>query len=217
MFAMILRTHWAWTRLLVGAVALLAFLMPAFAWRISKGYSDSVSVLQLMDGLSVLGPMLGFLALFGSFVLAVYPWTLDAETKHVYPLALPVSWTRYVGMRYASGALTLLVPTLALYIGCRFALSLITLPPMLQAYPGALAVRFLLAALVAYSASFALQYLAGRRAALVALLVVLGFAVALTVLELSGAKALSDAIGVFFFDFPGPFGVFTQSWVLIDV
>ena len=217
MFVMILRTHWAWTRLLVGAVALLAFLMPAFAWRISKGYSESVSVLQLMDGLSVLGPMLGFLALFGSFVLAVYPWTLDAETKHVYPLALPVSWTRYVGMRYAAGALTLLVPSLALYIGCRFALSLITLPPMLQAYPGALAVRFLLAALVAYSASFALQYLAGRRAALVALLLVLGFAVTLTAMEISGAKALSDAIGVFLFDFPGPFGVFTQSWVLIDV
>jgi len=217
MFAMILRTHWAWTRLLVGAVALLAFLMPAFAWRISKGFDGGLNVFQLMDGLTVLGPMLAFLALFSSFVLAVYPWTLDAETKHVYPLALPVSWTRYVGMRYAAGALTLLVPSLALYIGCRFALSLTTLPPMLQTYPGALAVRFLLASLVAYSASFALQYLAGRRAAIVALLVVLTFAVTLTALELAGAKGVSDAIGVFLFDFPGPFGVFSQSWVLIDV
>lgn len=217
MFSMILRTHWASTRLLVAAVALLAFLMPAFAWRIASRGGSSVNVLQLMDGFSGLGPMLAFLALFGSFVLAVYPWTLDAETKHVYPLALPISWTRYVGMRYVAGALTLLAPALALYLGCRLALSLITLPPMLQAYPGALAVRFLLAALVAYSASFALQYLAGRRAAVVALIVVLTFAVTLTALELTGAKGVSDAIGLFLFDFPGPFGVFSQSWVLIDV
>jgi hypothetical protein len=217
MFAMILRTHWAWTRLLVGALALLAFLMPAFAWRLASEGGDNANVAQLMDGFSVLGPMLAFLALLGAFVLAVYPWTLDAETKHVYPLSLPISWTRYVGMRYAAGALTLAVPTAALYLGSRLAVSLITLPPMLQAYPGALAVRFLMAALVAYSVTFALQYLAGRRAALVALIIVLAFAVNLTALELSGAKGWSDAIGSFLFDFPGPFGVFSQSWVLIDV
>lgn len=217
MFAMILRTHWAWTRLLVTGIALLAFLMPAFVWRLAGGDASSLGAIQLLNGLSGLGPMLAFLALFGSFILAVYPWTLDAETKHVYPLALPISWTRYVGMRYAAGALTLLVPTLALYVGCRFAVSLIVLPPLLQAYPGALAVRFLLAALVAYSASFALQYLAGRRAAIVALVIMLSLAFVLITLELSGAHDTSKAIGSFLFEWPGPFGVFSQSWVLIDV
>ena len=217
MFAMILRTHWKWTRLLVGGIALLAFLMPALAWRLSRYGGGIVGPVQMMDGLAGLGPMLAFLALLGAFVLAVYPWTLDAETKHVYPLSLPISWPRYVGMRYLAGGLTLLVPALALYVGSRFALSFIVLPPLLRAYPGALALRFLLAALVAYSATFALQYLAGRRATLVALVIVLGFTFLIAGLEIFGARQASQAIGEFLFQWPGPFGVFSQSWVLIDV
>lgn len=217
MFTMILRTHWKWTRLLVGGIALLAFLSPALAWRLSGIGSRLVTPMQLMDGLVVLGPMLAFLALLGAFVLAVYPWTLDAETKHVYPLALPITWPRYVGMRYLAGAITMLLPALALYIGCLFALSFVELPPLLRAYPGALTVRFLLAALVAYSVTFALQYVAGRRATLVALMVMLGFTLLITGLELAGANGVGNAIGEFLFQWPGPFGVFTQSWVLIDV
>jgi hypothetical protein len=217
MFAMILRTHWKWTRLLVGGIALLAFLMPALAWRLSGIGSRIVGPTQLIDGLTLVGPMLAFLALLGAFVLAVYPWTLDAETKHVYPLTLPITWTRYVGMRYLAGALTMILPAIALYIGCRFALSFIELPPLLRAYPGALSVRFLLAALVAYSVTFALQYLAGRRATLVALLIMLGFALLITGLELFGARGAGNAIGEFLFQWPGPFGIFSQSWVLIDV
>jgi hypothetical protein len=217
MFAMILRTHWKWTRLLVGGIALLAFLMPALAWRLSGIGGRILGPVQLMDGLTVLGPMLAFLALLGAFVLAVYPWTLDAETKHVYPLALPITWPRYVGMRYLAGAITMLLPALALYVGSRFALSFIVLPPLLRAYPGALAIRFLLAALVAYSATFALQYLAGRRATLVALAIVLGFTFLIAGLELAGANNVGNAIGEFLFQWPGPFGVFSQSWVLIDV
>lgn len=217
MFAMILRTQWAWTRVLVALLALIAFLTPVFAWRISGGNSRAPGAMQLMQGLVLLGPMLGFLALFDSFVLAVYPWTIDAETKHVYPLSLPITWSRYVGMRYFAGALTLLVPALALYVGSRFAVSMITLPPLLQAYPGTLAFRFLLAALVAYSASFALQYLAGRRATIVALLLVLVPTLIFAAAELAGARGFGDAVGRFLFEWPGPFSVFSQPWVLIDV
>lgn len=217
MFAMILRTHWMWTRLLVSGLAVIAFLMPAAAWRLTSRGNGIDGAMGLIDGLSILGPMLGFLALFGSFILAVYPWTIDAETKHVYPLSLPITWPRYVGMRYLAGTITLLLPTLALYLGSRFAVSLIELPPLLRAYPGALALRFLLAALVAYSMSFALQYLAGKRATVVALLLVLGLTGFFMVLDLTNAKGVGDAIGTFLFDWPGPFGVFSQSWALIDV
>lgn len=217
MFAMILRTHWLWTRMLVAGLALIAFLMPAAAFRLSDMDGVVAGARGVINGLEILGPMLAFLALFGSFILAVYPWTLDAETKHVYPLSLPVTWPKYVGMRYLAGALTLLLPTLALYIGSRFAVSMIVLPPLLRAYPGALALRFLLAALIAYSMSFALQYLAGKRATVVALLLVLGVTGFFMVLDLFDAGGLGDALGKFLFEWPGPFGVFSQSWVLIDV
>lgn len=217
MFTMILRTHWAWTRLVVAGVSLLAFLMPAFAWRMAGGNSSAFGAVQLMDGLSVLGPLLAFLALMGPFVLAVYPWTLDAETNHVYPLTLPITWTRYVGMRYVAGALTLIVPAAALYLGSRFVVSLVVLPPLLQAYPGSLAIRFLLAMLVAYSASFSLQYLAGRRATLVALVSLLALLLVATILEVSGLNSIVNRLGNLLFDPRGPFGVFTDTWVLIDV
>lgn len=172
---------------------------------------------SVADGMQALGPMLAFLALLGAFVLAVYPWTVDAETKHVYPLSLPITWPRYVGMRFVAGALTLVLPAVALYLGGRLAVSMIELPPLLRSYAGALAVRWLLAAIVAYSLSFALQYLAGRRATVVALLIVLGIVGLFAVLELAGAHDVGDAIGRFLFEFPGPLGVFSERWVLIDV
>lgn len=216
MFRTILRTHWMWTRTLVAGISLVVFLMPAAAWRLGGGNS-SLTVWSVADGLQALGPILAFLALLGAFVLAVYPWTIDAETKHVYPLSLPITWPHYVGMRFVAGAMTLVVPAVALYLGGRLAVSMIVLPPLLHSYAGALAVRWLLAAFVAYSVSFALQYLAGRRATVVALLIVLGIVGLFAGLELAGARSVGDAIGRFLFEFPGPLGVFSQRWVLIDV
>lgn len=217
MFAMILRSHWMWTRTLVSGVAFIAFILPAAVWRLSGGGDGFTSTARLLDNMTLMGPLLSFIALFGAFVLAVYPWTIDAETNHVYPLSLPVSWPRYLGMRFLAGSLTLLLPALALYLGSLLVVSLIELTPLLRAYPGALAVRFLLALLVAYALSFALQYLAGRRATLVALLLLLGTLGLFAALEILGQKELGDAIGRFLFEWPGPLGVFTQSWVLIDV
>ncbi len=216
MFRTILRTHWMWTRTLVAGISLVVFLMPAAAWRLGGGRTILVGR-SVADGMQALGPMLAFLALLGAFVLAVYPWTVDAETKHVYPLSLPITWTRYVGMRFLAGALTLVVPAVALYLGGRLAVSMIVLPPLLHSYAGALAVRWLLAAFVAYSMSFALQYLAGRRATVVALLIVLGIVGLFAGLELAGARDVGDAIGRFLFEFPGPLGVFSERGVLIDV
>jgi len=217
MFSMILRTQMGWTRVQVAFFTLLAFLAPALAWRLNAG-AGTGRMSDVAEGLSMLlGPMAGLLALFGAFILAILPWTIDAETKHVYPLSLPISWPRYVGMRYLAGALTLLLPTVALYIGSLFALSMIELPPLLRAYPAAFAFRFLLAALVAYSASFALQHLAGRRAAIVALMLILSLGFLVVVMSLVGRASFGDAIGQFLFNWPGPLAVFTQSWVLIDV
>lgn len=217
MFGMILRTQWNWTRGAVLGFAALAFLAPAMAWRLASGGMDAVASVPIIDGFSMLGPILGFLSLVGAFVLAAMPWTIDAESRHVYALSLPVRWSRFVAMRFGAGALTLLVPALGLYLGALATVAMIELPPLLRAYPGALAARFLLASLVAYAFTFALQYLAGRKATLVALTaaLVLG-AIGFTLWTL-GLGHLSNSVGRFVFEWPGPLAVFVDSWTLIDV
>lgn len=217
MFAMIARTQWQWTRGLVAGIALLAFLAPAIAWRMASSTGSVFIVQNLANAAATLGPILAMLALLGPFVLAAYPWLIDAEAKHVYPLSLPLPWRRFVAMRYAVGALTLLIPALALYLGARFAASMVELPELLRAYPGALSFRFLLAMLVSYSLTFALQYLAGRRASLVALLVLVSVVAVVMTLVAIGQEGALETLARVLFETPGIFAIFVGDWTLIDV
>ena len=217
MFMAMFRTQWRWTSLAVLGIALLAFVFPSLAWRLARDAGSPSNVAQILDGFWVLSPLLGFLALLGPFVLAALPWTIDHETRHVYPLSLPIRWTHWVGMRYAIGAITLLLPALALYAGGVAVLAQVELPPLLQGYPGLLALRFLLASLLAYSASFALQYLAGRKATLVAVLFVLAVVVIGLAATLLGQETTVERAVGLLFRWPGPLAIFVEPWTLIDV
>lgn len=217
MLAMMARTQWRWTRMVVLGIATLALVFPTLARYLARGGGSDSTVVQLLDGYTVLGPMLGFLALLGPFVLAALPWTIDHETRHVYPLSLPVSWPWWVGTRFAIGAATLLIPAFALYLGALVTVSAVELPPLLHAYPGALAFRFLLASLVSYAMSFALQYLAGRRATHVALGILVGGLIVVLAGTLLGLGALIERAAGYLFIWPGPLSIFVEPWTLIDV
>lgn len=217
MFAMMFRTQWRWTRAIVFGIAALALVFPTLARYLLRSTGTVDPLAQILDGYNALGPLLGFLALLGPFVLAALPWTIDNETRHVYPLALPVEWSWWVGTRFVIGAITLLVPTVALYIGAVATVSVIELPPLLRAYPGALALRFLLASLLSYSASFALQYLAGRRATHVAVSILVGMLGLGLVAMLFGQSDLVERAGEWGFVWPGPLALFIDPWTLIDV
>lgn len=217
MYLAIARTQWLWTRGLVGALSLLCFLTPVLAWQLGAG-SEGATVDALLNGFSIAGPVVALIAaLAGGFVLAVYPWSVDAEGRHVYALSLPIPWTQFLTARFATGALSLLAPTVALWIGGTVATRLVELPPFLRAYPGMLALRFFLAALLAYSASFVLQYVAGRRAVLTALVVLLGVVGGTVALQVLGFGNVVTAVTGFLFKAPGPFAIFSDPWMLIDV
>lgn len=217
MFMAMFRTQWRWTSLAVLGVSLLAFVFPSLAWRLARQAGSPSNVAQILDGFTLLSPMLGFLALLGPFVIAALPWTIDHETRHVYPLSLPIHWRQFVTNRFVIGAITLLLPALAMYLGAQAALAQVELPTLLHGYPGLLALRFLLACLLAYSISFALQYLAGRRAAVVAVLFVLFVVVVTLAAMLLGQEAkLERAVGLLF-RWPGPLAIFVEPWTLIDV
>ncbi len=218
MFRMILLTQLRWTRPMLDLMSMCAFLTPAFAWFVGGTRVErSASPVAIIAGFDSAGPLLAAIALLGAFVLAAQSWSIEAQTKHVQALALPLPWWQYVGMRFAAGALTLVLPAIALWLGGMLAVSIVTLPETLRAYPGALAVRFLAASLLAYAMTFSLQYLSGRRSPLTLLIILGVIAVGWAAVQLTGNRALVAAVVRFLFDFPGPFSVFAADWKLIDV
>lgn len=219
MYGQILYTQWKWSRVALAGLAVMAFAVPALGMRIAGiiGYEGVLSARDIVSGVSAAGVFFVLLAIIGPFVLAVIPWNQDAQAKHVYALSLPITWQRYLTMRFLTGVLFLIVPALMLWAGGALAVSLIQLPPTLQSYAGTIAFRFFLASLLSYGLAFALQWLAGKKSALVLLLVIFGFAVVTGVLSAFGYTRQLNVIGNFLTEWPGIFSVYAQSWMLIDV
>jgi len=218
MFGQILYTQAKWTRASVAVLAIVAFAMPAGLWRAARqGYYTDYTAMEVMSGFATLGPALGILAFFCGFMMVAQPWAVDGAARHVYPLSLPVSWRRYVAMRFGAGALLLLIPAVTLWLGCLLVLALVPLPETLQAYPTTLAFRFLLGTFVSYALVFAVQYLSGRKAAHL-LLGVLVFTLAVFLIAgFTGNQQFIIDVVNYLFDWPGPFAVFGAEWMLIDV
>ncbi len=218
MFGQILYTQLKWTRLAVALLSVTTFALPALLWRIASGrHGSDIAAVDLLSGFASLGPGLTLAAIFCGFMGVAQPWAVDAAARHVYPLALPISWRRYVAMRFGAGAILLAIPSLALWLGCLTVLALIDLPGALQAYPTTLAVRFLLGALVAYAIVFAVQYLSGRNAAHLLLVATLLFAGTVTALDIAGKASVLESATAWLFRWPGPLAVFAADWTLIDV
>lgn len=218
MFNQILFTQMRWTRLALGSMAFAAFLMPAVAWWLGgMRVLDPSSHVALMVGFDEVGLMLVVIAGLGAFLVAALPWQADAATRHVLPLALPITWRRYVAMRFGAGALTLLLPTVALWIGCMITLARVDLPASLRAYPGSLSLRFLAVAMFAYAVTFALQYIAGRKSGLTVLIVLLAGVALVSVQSMLGLNGLTDILMDALVRVPGPLAVFATDWSLIDV
>ncbi len=217
MFAQILWTQTKWTRAMVLGFAALAFLMPVGGWNLMASQAGGTSPEGFIMGFQLVGPLAAFIACLSGFLMAAYPWSLDHAANHVYPLSLPITWPSYVTQRFVAGAILLAIPAVALLVGCLLALSFIALPPVLHAYPVGFALRFFFATLLAYSLSFALQYLGGRRAAPLLLGALIAFLVTGVVLQVLGLEGLQAAIARLFLQWPGPFAIFVEGWRLVDV
>ena len=122
-------------------------------------------------------------------------------------------------MRLGRGRAPLLsIAAVGAWLGSTLAASQVLMPPMLRSYALALAIRALLAALLAHTCMFALRYAAGRRAKVVLVTLVLltgtlGFATE----AVPAARDTILRVGNFLISNPGPFGVVFGRWTLIDV
>lgn len=218
MFRQILLTQFRWTRTLLLIVSVFVFAVPTLAWNIGgDGYNGALAPLAVMNGFATVGPMLVLSAWTLGFLLVALPWGADSQSRHVYALSLPIPWSQYVAMRFGAGAITLLLPAVALWLGSLLVVAMVDIPESLRAYPGLLAIRFLLGTMLAYALSFLLQYVAGRRAAIVLLVLLITVATLTMGLALAGKQQLFVSLTKWMIEWPGPLSVFAQEWRLIDV
>ena len=184
----------------------------------------SLQSADLWQQMIPLSPVFPLLAVAAGSTIALTAWSWDHRQGHVYALALPVPRWRYSWTKFLAGLTLAAIPAVALGTGGLIAASMVELPELVQAYPGALAFRFYLATLAAYGVMFALA--AGTmRTALIVLSVGLGavfigdgvvdFA-ARVIPALEGVR-LTDVLLDVASQPASPFRVLTGNWLLFDV
>ena len=217
MFRVILATQWKWTRGMLLVATCTTFALPFIALHNASRSIDELDARTLLANMEMFGVFYALAAAATGLIVAVMTWTPDHTGRHVYALSLPIDRWRYVAMRFGAGALTLASPTVALLLGGVVALSATAIPAGLHSHPFALAIRFALAALIAYSIFFAISSGTKRTAGIIAAVLfglifidVLGEMIGV---RLSPMSALFDVL----MNWSGALGVFNGRWMLIDV
>jgi hypothetical protein len=214
MFRVILYSQWKWSRLIVALGAVVAFVLPILS---IQGATASVRPGELLQTVQSWGVLYPALAATLAVLVAIMTWAPDHRGRHVHALSLPVPRWRYALLRFGAGLTLLATPVLALLAGAVLATSIAHIPPGLQGYPYALAVRFALAVGIGYSIFFAISAGTSRTAG-VLLAVVATLIIAQVLASVANVNLdLAAHAQVLLLNWPGPLAVFTGRWMLIDV
>ena len=217
MFRQTLFTQWKWARLELVFYVLTAFGVPAILINVRPYFGYDSSVTGWME-VSKLGALFFIsLAFVCGASLAAGPWVKDNSGRHIYAMSLPVAWPTFVRLRFLAGATLLAVPAVALFLGSLVAAASANLPATLHAYPAGITLRWYLSALLFYGLAFALQYLAGRSAAKVAVIIMFAVGAVEIAAQLVGFHSPTAALWMLLTSWPGPLDTLTARWMLIDV
>jgi hypothetical protein len=218
MFRVILYAQWKWSRLVITLGTIAAFILPVLSVQGASPHSTSPmrggELLGMVQAWGVLYPVLA--AALGLLV-AIATWAPDHRGRHVHALSLPLPRWRYVLLRFGAGLVLLAAPALAVLFGAVLATRLAAIPPGLEGYPVALAIRFAVAVLVAYAVFFAVSAGTTRTAGLILAaiggLIVVQLLASLANIDVDVLTPLQSALLLW----PGPLAIFTGRWMLIDV
>ncbi len=218
MFRQLLYTQWKWSRLVLLLVVLMGFSLPIVSVQgVHPNDLGRFEIDSLLGGMQAWGLLYPILATGLALVLALTTWGPDHRGRHVYALSLPIPRWHYALLRFGAGCTLLAIPVFAVWLGSLVATSVVDLPAGLEAYPTALALRFGLAAFVAYAAFFAISSGTNRTAG-----IILGVIAALILVQVVASIAnidfdLMSAAQTVLLLGPGPLAVFTGRWMLVDV
>lgn len=218
MFGQTLYAQWKWNRDFLAFYAFLGFGTPLLMFWIGPSHLGLSSARELVFVGGVIGFGIAVLSVLAGVTIAWQGYGVDERVGHIYALSLPVTRTRMLVMRVVSAALLLAIPAIGVWFGAMVALGQAALPPTLHGYAISLAARALLASWLAHACTFALRYAAGRRAALVFAVLIIGFgSLAFASQAVPSVRAPILRAGDFLISTPGPFGVLFGRWTLIDV
>ena len=218
MFQVILGTQWKWARLPLLLATITAFTIPVLSVQGAGGNqiqgAMAFRVLAAMENWAVWYPLLA--AAIG-VLLAVTAWGPDHRQGHVYALSLPLPRWQYAMLRLCAGFVLLAAPAIGIALGSVLASATATVPVGLTAYPAALAIRFTLAAILAFTIFFAIAggstRTAGYVLAAMAALLVGQWLLDVATIPIDVVGPLLERLD----DFRGPLGIFGGRWMLIDV
>ncbi len=213
MFQAILMTQWKWARLPLLAATVMAFALPVLSVQPSRAYLGATNagyVMASMQGWALWYPLLAAAA---GLLLAMSAWSHDHRLGHIYALSLPLPRWRFSLLRLGAGLVLLSAPVIAITAGSLAAIATTDVPTGLTGYPLALAMRFALAAVSAFTIFFAISAGSARTAGYVLA------GIAILVLGEYGLSTGPSGVSLieFIMDWPGPLAIFTGRWMLIDV
>ena len=157
------------------------------------------------------------LALCVGLLIALIIWMPDRAGRHVYALSMPLARWRFVLLRFGAGLVLVMVPVVLLGIGTLMATAATRLPPGVNAYPGAISLRFLLATLVAFSLAFAVAAGTSRmtRVVLGIICMVILVEIGLSLAGITGVDPVLRLIE-WMASPTGPLDIFAGRWMLLD-
>jgi hypothetical protein len=229
-FKQMLYVNWKGSRLVLFPLVIASFGLPLLAVQgilptpeVASRFGYTAT--SLLNRLQIWLPVFPALAAATGGILALAVWNWDHRVEHVYPLSLPLPRWQYSLLKMGSGAILLMVPAFTFWMGSLLATASIPIPEGLNAYPTSLAIRFLFASAIAYTVMFTMA--AGTmRTAIIVITAFVTFLVAGSMMsdfivetvrpDLRGWSFLRW-FSLLLIKWPGPFEVFTGSWMLIDV
>ncbi len=218
MFRVMLYGQWKWSRLIIVLATVAGFALPIISVQgAAQSERSPLRVAELLDAVQKWGVLYPVLAAALGLLVAITTWAPDHRGRHVHALSLPLPRWRYVLLRFSGGAVLLAAPALAVLAGSLLATGTATIPPGLQGYPVALALRFALAVVVAYAVFFAVSAGTARTAGVI-LGLIGGVILVQTIANVANLNLdLFDRLQILVLNWPGPLAIFTGRWMLIDV
>lgn len=220
MFPIICRIQWKASATAVALLAAVAFVVPLLTVQqagFTAGDRRAWDLIVMLSTVESAGNLFPVLAVILGLTLSVGAWSADHQADHVYALTLPVPRWYYVLLRFGAGLLLIVPVTAAVGAGCVVALGSLDLPAGLRGYAGALTLRFALAAVVSYAATFALAAGTRRTAGAVVAALVALIAIGMILETFGVSAAVVERILGAAFARSGPFQILTGPWMLIGV
>ena len=221
MFKALLLVQWKWTKGAALLAVIVAFALPlasvrVMGTRVDYAFVDYSRAASVVNTMQEFGVAYSLLAALVGLAFAMLAWHPDHQGRHVYALSLPIDRSRYATMRFAAGALFLLLPALVVMAGSLVAVAIADIPLGLHAYPLSLAFRFLLASAVAYAIFFAVTASTSKAAGVIlgglASILIIAFILSATSIDVDVLGRVAN----FVFGEAGPLAVFTGRWMLFD-